>query len=203
MQVRVFYCVRFSSMWVSSVDFCPAVSNPHIWDSDTVFWAASFPAQPFLEYFFEFLLAVHYLGHGALDRSPWALLCSSPFLAGAIEYWKRRKSTASGLLLLKKNDHFIVAKFYLYLLRYDSWISKTIGGKVLKFTAVFLDATDFEDVQILHPNQLFCWKKDQLFKPHHILFTLQEALVFLISDLDDSILLCMRRATEGSISGPW
>lgn len=86
---------------------------------------------------------------------------------------------------------------------YDPWISKTIGGKVLKFTAVFLDATDFEDVQILHPNQLFCWKKDQLFKPHRILFTLQEALVFLISDLDDSILLCMRRATEGLISGPW
>lgn len=63
---------------------------------------------------------------------------------------------------------------------------------------MFLDATDFENVQILHPNQLFCWKKDQLFKIHHILFTLQEALVFLISDLDDSILLRVERMALSS-----
>lgn len=149
MQVRIFYCVSFSSMGVSIVDFCPAVSNPHIWNSDPVFWAASFPAQPFLEYF-EFLLAVHYLGHGALARPPWALHCSSPLLAGCSRILGKEKKYRLCAIHIKEKWSFYCCKILLRR------ISKAIGGKVLKFTAVFLDATDFEDVHILYPNQMFC-----------------------------------------------
>lgn len=110
---KCFLLCAFSSTGVRTVNFFPSVSNPDIWDRDAVFWAAAFPAQLLLEYFFEFLLAVHYLGHGALARSPWALLSSSPFLAGGNRISGKEKKHSPCATRIKEKWSFYCCKLLL------------------------------------------------------------------------------------------